>query len=209
MTWVPFAAACVYWAAARSTAAGVPWLRAGLVAGCVTLLAINIEHYVPQRHADSVALGNVRQLAALAPAARTVFLFHGFEGMNAWLNAEWGQGTDQPAAGGPEIGRYNVICVVDQATMYPTRSPDQSATEVSDLVASALDQGFDVVAGDIWESPEAAWIDSFASVSSPAKPAAIRAMLHARYEGTPIGIIPGYTSLYRLTRRTHRGGTAG
>lgn len=209
MTWVPFAAACVYWAATRTASAGGRWLRGGLVAGFLTLLAFNLLHYVPERHADSAALENVHQLGALAGRERTVFLFHGFEGMNAWLNAEWGQGTDQPTPGGPEIGRYNVICVVDQATMYPKRSPEESAAEVAALVESALDQGFDVVAGDIWDSPEAAWIDSFASVSSAAKPVAIRRMLHARFDGMRIGVIPGYTALYKLTRKTSRAPIAG
>jgi hypothetical protein len=208
MTWAPFAAACLYWAAVRSASTGAAWIRGGLVAGCVTLLAMNIHHYVPERHADSIALSQVHQLDALAARDRTVFLFHGFEGMNAWLNAEWGQGTDQPNPGGPEIGRFNVISVVDQATMYPDRTPEESAEEVATLVAHALDEGFDVVAADIWESPEATWVDSFASVSSPDKPLAIRKTLHGTFEGTTIGTIPGFTSLYKLTRKAVAPGLA-
>jgi len=58
-----------------------------------------------------------------------------------------------------------------------------------------------VVAGDIWTQPEEAWVDAFATISTPEKPIAIRNALHAQFAGTKIGEVPGWTSLYRLTRK--------
>jgi len=201
MTWVPFAAACVYWSAPRLAPFQSAWLRGGLVAASLLLAGINVNRYTPFRHADSVAQANVRATASLAPRERTVFLLHGFEGMNSWLTAEWGAGTDSPTPGSPDIGHFNAIYVGTEATEYPNRSPEDAVTSVVSLVDQALDRGFDVVAGDIWTQPEEAWVDAFATISTPEKPIAIRNALHAQFAGTKIGEVPGWTSLYRLTRK--------
>jgi hypothetical protein len=201
MTWAPFAVACIYWRAPRMSSRA-RWIRGGLVAAAFVLAAVNVNHYVPQRHLDSIAQANVRAVTVIAGRERTVFLLHGFEPMNTWLTAEWGPGTDQPVHGSREIGRYNAISVIDQATMYPDRTPDESAGNVVELVAHALDEGFDVVSDEeIWNTSEEGWVSSFATVSSPEKPLAIRRALLEAFTATRIGSVAGWTTLYKVTRK--------
>jgi hypothetical protein len=201
MTWAPFAVACVFWTASRVSSRAT-WIRGGLAAGALVLAVVNVNHYAPLRHLDSIAQANVRAVNTIAGRENTVFLIHGFESMNTWLTAEWGAGSEQPEPGGREVGRYNAITVVEQATLYPHRSPDESADVVVQLVEHALDLGFDVVSDDvIWDLPDATWVDTFASVSSPDKPLAIRHALRDAFTATRIGSVDGWATLYKVTRK--------
>jgi hypothetical protein len=201
MTWFPFAAACVYWAVGRLSS-GTAAVRSGLAAAAAALAVVNVQAHTPSRHADSIALRNIAILESLAPPKNTVFLLHGFEGMCTWLTTMWGAGaTDAPVFPTEGPARFNAIFVASQATVTPDRTPQVSAREVVWLVDQALDEGFDVVAGDIWSAPEAHWVDWFSTISGPDKPRAIRAALHERYSATPIGEVPGWTRLYRLRRK--------
>ena len=200
MTWVPFALASVF-AVTSGMRSAASWVPGGLVAATLLLAGLNLNHYVPQRHSDSIAQANVRAVEAMTMRERTVFLFQGFESMNTWLTAAWGPGTEQPTPGGPEIGRYNVIYLVSEATEYPNRSAGESAESVASLVERALDEGFDVVTGDVWNRRESDWISDFGTVSSAEKPLAIRRALHERFDVTRIGAIPGWTVLYKVSRK--------
>jgi hypothetical protein len=103
--------------------------------------------------------------------------------------------------GSPGAGRFNVIFVANQATVTPDRTADEAAQEVVRVVDHALEAGFDVVAADIWSTPEEGWVDAFATISGPEKPRAIRAALYERFTGTPMGEVHGWTRLYRITRK--------
>jgi hypothetical protein len=205
MTWFPFAAACVYWLAARQgRRISIP-LRAGLAIAVILLFVGNLRVYAGERHTDSTALANLRSMESLAAPERTMFLMHGFEGMSTWLTLGWGRGLVWPNEEAPEPGphrrQFNVIYIASEATVFPDRPPSESAHNIVRLIERALDEGYEVMASDIWSASEEAWVDSFASVSGPEKPRAIRAALHDYFTGTPVGTVPGWTSLHRITRK--------
>lgn len=202
MTWFPFAGASAFALAGRLAPGLGVACRTALVAGTMALAVGNVQVYADARFKDSEALRNVRTLEELAPPSRTVFMFHGFEGMATWLTASWGQGSDAPRYGTPEAARFNVIYLVNEAVATPNRPAADSAANVQHLVEAALEQGFDVIASDIWNASEQAWIDSFVTISGPEKPRAIRSALHERFVGTPIQEVPGWGAFYRIARKT-------
>jgi hypothetical protein len=205
MTWFPFAVACVYELAAGRTGIGPALVRAGVPAALVLLLVGNVRVYAAERHADSIAIANLTALESIAPPERTMFLLHGFEGMAAWVTAAWGSGVlwpnDERPTPAARQRRFNVIYVASEATVFPKRPASVSAENIVRLVERALDEGYDVVATDLWSWSETVWIGSFSTVSGPEKPTAIRAALLERFTGTPLGNVTGWTNLYRIERK--------
>jgi hypothetical protein len=207
MTWFPLAVACMYcgigfWnmpSAAR---------RTGVVTALALLMAANIRAHADSRHADSRALASIRTIESLVPRHRTMFLVQGFEGLCTWLTVGWGRGAgwpgsfEGPTPPRPVGGGFNGIYITNELVYFPDRTPADAAENIVKLVDHALDEGFEVVASDIWSLPESAWVESFSTVSDPDRPRAIRAALHERYAGTLIGTVPSWTGLYRLERKT-------
>ena len=205
MTWFPFAVAWVYWRVESWKGLGSVALRASVVMALLLLLIGNVRVYAGNRHADSLALANIKTIESLAPPDRTLFLMHGFEGMSTWLVLSWGRGAEWPVASPdpprPVEGQFNAIYLTTELINFPDRSPADAAENIVRLVDRALAEGFDVVASEIWSKPESAWVDSFATVSGPDRPRAIRAALNERYVGTLIGVVPSWTPLYRVERK--------
>jgi hypothetical protein len=207
MTWVPFAAGAAFW---RARAAVHGWVsplvaRTVMPLAAAFLLAMNISAYADVRNGDSAALESVRRIETFVDPSRTAFLVHGFEGMNTWLTATWGKGAVWPNREAPEplarTHRFHAIYIASQATEFPQRPPAEAANDVVRLVNRALDEGFDVVATDIWAAPEDEWVSSFATISSPDKPRAIRDALRRSFSGTHVGSVPGWGKFYRISRR--------
>jgi hypothetical protein len=199
MTWFPFAVACLYALTARLdrwTVIG----RTVLATLAAALFASNLEAYAGSRHADSAAPGSARALEALAPPERTMFLLQGFEGMSTWLMVLWGWGSQWPPVDGRAVGTraFHGIYITTEIIVYPSHQPSEAADTIVLLVDAARERGFDVVATDIWAAPEETWVSSFATISGPEKPLAIRAALQAKYSGTAIGRIPGWGTMYRI-----------
>jgi hypothetical protein len=206
MTWFPFAAAGLASRLERRKGFRAAALRTGAWSMPVLLLSGNVWVYTDSRGADSVALGNIRTLEMLVVPERTVFLIQGFEGMATWLTLSWGRGVEWPTPDpipAAEHGQrqFNAIYITTEIIIFPDRSPAESSSSVVGLVERALDEGFDVVATDIWAADEHGWSDSLATVTGPERPLAIRAALNERYAGLPLGIVPGWTQLYRIVRK--------
>jgi hypothetical protein len=203
MTWFPFAVACLY-ALTRGRPGVAPRLaRASVPVALLLLLAGNVRVYASERHVDSEALANIAQLESIAPPERTMFLMNGSEGMATWLTVGWGLGivwpNDEHPTPSTHQRRFNVIYVASEATVFPTRPASISAENIVRLVERALAEQWNVVANDVWAMSEDGWVDSFSAISSPEKPKAIYAALHERFTGTPLGAVPGWTSLYQIT----------
>jgi hypothetical protein len=203
MTWLPFAAACVFAMTARLGIAGIG-VRIGLAALMVLLFKSNLDAYVPTRHADSAAVQSVRALEAIAPPDKTMFLLQGFEGMASWLSVEWRRGQEYLDPASPPPAHYpgfNAVYISSELVLFSGRSAGQSADNLALMVDVAMELGYDVVATDVWAFSEEAFVDSYATVSSPDKARAVHAALHRRFTGMPIGSVPGWGTLYRITRK--------
>ncbi len=207
MTWFPFAAGAVFWRAERAINRSVPSaaVRGALTITAALLLAVNLDAYRHARHGDSVAINNVRKLESIADPSRTVFLAHGFEGMTTWAATTWGLGVVWPNRESQEplthAPRFNLISIGAQGTEFPQRSAQEAADDVVRLVSRAIGEGFDVVATDFWVAPEEQWTAWFDTIAGADKPRAIRAALHSRFTGLPIGSVPEWGTFYRITQR--------
>ena len=205
MTWFPFAVAAVFGLFGTFAGLRAVLTQGMLVVAAALLLVGNLRAHEGTRHSDSAALASIRATEALAAPERTVFVLHGFEEMSTWLTLTWGRGMVWPNEETPEPVRrgrqFNVIYVASEATVFPDRPASESAENIVRLVDRAMEEGFDVVAGDIWAAPEDAWVNAFASVSGPEKPRAIHAALKERFSATTIGLVPGWGHLHRIVRK--------
>jgi hypothetical protein len=201
MTWFPFAAALLFWAAGRVSRGAVA-MRAGLVAAVVLFFAGNLQSHTGTRHADSTAVAAMQEVEAILPPEKTMFVLQGFEGIASWLTASWGRGALWPGSSmPPPIGTrgFNAIYVGGEITLFPAHTVDEAAELVVFAIDVAFERGYDVVATDFWATSESQWVDGFATVSGPDKPLAIRAALLESFTGSPIAKIEGWGTLYRLT----------
>jgi len=206
MVWLPFAAGALFWITGRHAAAWVRVsARAVMVAAVIVLLVGNVTAYSPSRHEDSIALANIKMVESFTRPAQTMFVVHGFESLATWLTATWGEGAVWPNDERPQpqehVPRFHGIYIASEATVFPSRSPQDAANDVVRLVSRALDEGFTVVSTDIWVADEAAWIASFVTVSGPEKPKAIRAALQENFDGVAVGKAGNWGTLYQLTRK--------
>jgi hypothetical protein len=205
MVWLPFAVGALFWITGRHAAA---WLRVSarlvMVAAVIVLLVANVTAYSPSRHQDSIALANVKMVESFTRPGQTMFLVHGFEPLTTWLAATWGRGALWPDKPQPveHARRFHAIFIVDEATQFPSRSPQDAANDIVRFVWRALDEGFTVVSTDIWAADEAVWTAQFMTVSGPEKPKAIRAALQENFDGVAIGTAGSWGTLYQLKRRT-------
>jgi len=176
-----------------------------MVAAVIVLLVGNVTAYSPSRHEDSIALANIKMVESFTRPAQTMFVVHGFESLATWLTATWGEGAVWPNDERPQpqehVPRFHGIYIASEATVFPSRSPQDAANDVVRLVSRALDEGFTVVSTDIWVADEAAWIASFVTVSGPEKPKAIRAALQENFDGVAVGKAGNWGTLYQLTRK--------
>jgi hypothetical protein len=180
MLWVPVA-----WAVLCARLFNGKGVRtAVLVALSAVPLAANLAFLAPRAGEDSRQIARVTRLEELLDLDRTVFVEHGFEGLNSWRAVLWKGGLAPPpdlVAAPQQVPRFKAMYLSSQATLFPERSPGEAAEDVYDYIDRALALGFQVVMNETWDWSEDDLVSSFGTISGPEKPRAISRALKSRY----------------------------
>ncbi len=126
-------------------------LTAGMAVVTLVLPVLNVVIMSERRGEDSRQLARVEKLARSVDTDVTVFLQNGFEGLITWQAVTWDwHQPDLRTAPQPEP-RYKYLFLLGEATVYPTRTPQQSAESVRSQIDDALKRGFQVVVNNLWD----------------------------------------------------------
>jgi hypothetical protein len=165
------------------------WLRPLLIALALAPTAYNISVMAQQRGRDSEYLGLVSRLGQRFDPRRTVFLYHGFEGIFAWQFASWDGSWCQPSPPPPAPTPRPTFKMIDVTAIpvnHPDWSVDRQVGELKRQIDAALDGGYQIVAGPELGESDALWVNSFLTVAPAAVPQAMRRMIEATFVLTPV-----------------------
>jgi len=175
----------------------------GLWALALVPLLLNLSNFTRFRGDDTRNRHSAQSLESKFQLSKTVFIDNGFEGSITWRAAFWGwKAPPQKLGPAPqEQPRYKHLFLLSQATVYPKRSPQESAKAVMSRLRLLRTLGYRLIINRTWEFSEARFCDSFATVSGPAKPRAIHASLHGTYVGRKVHEDPHWGPYYELIER--------
>jgi hypothetical protein len=131
-----------------------PLWRGGALALPLAVLAYNMVVLVPERGRDSLWRGVVGELERNTAPERTVFLYHGFEGIVSWQNLMWAwrwSGACDLAPAPAAQPRFKWIGVTHSLVQHPERSAADHASALRREIDCALDKGYRVITRPIWE----------------------------------------------------------
>jgi hypothetical protein len=136
------------WALTKSKVAGAfRWVGIGLLALFAANGAANLHFMLLTQGADSQSVKAVKEFAELFPPANTVLVTQGFEGWNTWLYVEVYHG---------DLGRYlsGNIELANAFTTHAGITGSEAAILTRKRIEKALDDGYRVVADEIWTERE-------------------------------------------------------
>ena len=128
-----------------------------------------------------------------------MFVYWGFEPITMWQYALWSRTWDWD--GTPNDARFKWIAIDAGAIRHVGWTPEQNADVLRRDLEAAFDRGYKVVIGEVWSWSEARLAGSLAALSASDRAPAIHAMLHNRYEATPVAEVPAVGTYYELRRR--------
>jgi hypothetical protein len=173
-------------------ASGPHWrggLRLFLVAAMVSPAAYNIQRLAQDRGQDQTYIALLARLKQHFDPRRTVFLYQGFEGIVTWQFAAWDGSWNAPSALPPAPTpqpTFKFIQAIGISVNHPGWSVAEQVAELEREINTALDRGYQVVAGPEFMIPETAWVSGFLTVAPPAVPQAMRRMMDADFRLTPV-----------------------
>jgi hypothetical protein len=195
MAWLTVALALLLWAARQRHRA----IFAALAALSVVPLLLNTASFARFRGGDDRALAAVALIEQRLPPQSTVFVYWGFEPITMWQYALWSRTWDWD--GTPNDAKFKWIALDAGAIRHTRWTPEQNADVLRRDIEAAFDRGYRVVIGDVWTWSEARLASSLTALSAPDRAPAIHAMLHDRYEATPVLEVPTVGVFYELRRR--------
>ncbi|MDA8050842.1 MAG: hypothetical protein M0002_12680 [Rhodospirillales bacterium] len=177
-----------------------------ILAASLIPFAYNISALAAYRGGDPEFAGAASRLSRRFDLRRTVFLYHGFEGIITWQFALEDGSWTPPSQLPPAPSRratFKLIAAAGIPVNHPRWSPERQAGYLRDQIDAALARHYEVVAGGGFLAPDAAWVDSFLTVASPAVPQAMRRMFDRNFKLTPAYHDP-YLGEYELVTRRSR-----
>lgn len=149
----------------------MPWLAlawavalAGRLRHRLALLAVAILGAAPlfynaaahahQRGRDGRMQAAVAELERLSDPARTVFVYSQFEAAVTWQFLLWGQHWDGVCDLGPApqaVPKFKWISLFGSSIRHPEWTPAQHAEALARQLECAVDKGYSLLAGSIWE----------------------------------------------------------
>lgn len=137
-------------------------------------LIINLSLLLSQRGGDSHAVRAVRQLEESVDPARTVFITQGFDYMTVWAHVLW------------EPRQRHIVALSNAVVFYPYTPAEEIAAAVRSKIEQALAQGYQLVAGPVWQMSEQEFIGSLLTVGEPEKSKALYRAFKHDFEGVPL-----------------------
>jgi hypothetical protein len=194
MAWLTVAWALLLWRARSHRA-----VFATLAVLSFTPIILNTASFARFRGEDARAVAALAMIEQHLPPDRTVFVYWGFEPITMWQYALWSRTWDWD--GTPNDAKFKWIALDAGAIRHTRWTPEQNADVLRRDLEAAFDRGYKVVIGDVWTWSEARLASSLAALSAPDRAPAIHAMLHGRYEATPVVEVPTVGTYYELRRR--------
>jgi len=195
MAWLTMAWALLLWMA---------WLRrpaifAVLAALSVVPLALNLVSFARFRGGDARSLAAVATIEERLPPQSTVFVYWGFEYVTMWQYALWSRTWDWDGA--PNDARFKWIAIDAGAIRHARWTPAEHAASIERDLDAAFARGYRVVIADIWTWSERELAGHLGALSAADRAPAIYAMLHGRYDASPVLELPTVGTYYELRRR--------
>jgi len=171
-----------------------------------TPLLYNSVRLSEVRGGDAAAREAVAGIDVKIDLSRTIFLYWGFEPIAGWQHYYDGQRWDGLAELGdaPDSPRFKWINVIRSPLVHLERTGPENAAALEKEIDWALDHGYRVVVGEVWEWSADKLARSLVTVSGYASGPAIHAMLHNDYTAELLFDQPGVGNYYALTRRGQR-----
>ena len=181
-----------------------PSLRPVLIMAVLAPVAYNISVLAEYRGEDLKKAAIASALGRRFDLRRTVFLYHGFEGIITWQFAlqegSWMEPSELPPAPSPRP-TFKLIGAASIPVHHPDWTPQQQASSLRDQIDAALSRHYEVVAGGYVLDPEVAWVDHFLTVAPASVPEAMRRMLDQNFRLTPAYSDPSIGQYSIVTRK--------
>ena len=149
MPWLALA-----WAVALAGRLRQPLALLAVAALGAAPLAYNAWAHEAQRGRDGRMQAAVAELERLSDPARTIFVYSGFEATVTWQFLLWGQRWEGVCDLGPAplaVPKFKWISLFGSSVWHPEWTPAQHAEALSKQLQCAVDKGYRLVAGPIWE----------------------------------------------------------
>ena len=183
--------------------AGSSRLLVLLVLSAVPLL-YNLARLAETRGGDTAARAAVAGIDEKIDLSRTIFLYWGFEPITGWQyfydGRRW-DGLADLSAAPDSVRRAKWLNVIRSSLVHPERTGAENAAALKHEIDWALDNGYSVVAGDVWDWSADKLARALVTVSGYASGPAIHAMLHRDYAAELLFNTRGVGNYYALTRR--------
>ena len=121
---------------------------------CALPISYNAWAHEAQRGRDGRMQAAVAELERLSDPARTIFVYSGFEATVTWQFLLWGQRWEGVCDLGPAplaVPKFKWISLFGSSIWHPDWTPAQHAEALSKQLQCAVDKGYRLVAGPIWE----------------------------------------------------------
>ncbi|MFO1081824.1 MAG: hypothetical protein U1E23_14485 [Reyranellaceae bacterium] len=176
-----------------------------LLALSVVPLAWNGAALARFRGGDRAALAALAALEQRLPPESTVFVYWGFEPIVTWQYALWSQHWDwdgkvEIAPAPSAAPRFKWIALDAGAIRHPDWTAAHNAEVLQRDIDRALDRGYRVVISDVWTWSREELARQLGALSAAGRADAIYAMLHERYEASPV-LADGFAGNYYELRR--------
>jgi len=186
--------------------AGPRTVAIGLVALSLAPLAWNVSQLARHRGGDAAALSAIAALETRFPPQSTVFVYWGFEPISMWQYALWSRTWDwdgaAPVGPAPQADpKFKWIAIDAGAIRHPDWTPAQNAEALRRDIDHALDNGYLVVASDVWRWSLDELAGQLGGLSAANRAPAIHALLHDRYTVREVFREPTAGTYYEITRR--------
>lgn len=180
------------------------WLRPILVAITLMPVAYNVSVLAKSRGGDRENQEFVARLGQHFDPRRTVFLYQGFEAIVTWQFADWDGSWDPPSALPPAPSlrpTFKIIAPIGIPVNHPSWNVARQVSDLKHQIDTALDRGYQVVAGPEYLLSDKKWVTGFLTVAPAAVPEAMRHMLEANFRLTPVYDDPVGGQYSILTRK--------
>jgi hypothetical protein len=166
-------------------------------------LLYNASQLSKQRGGDTVAKAIVENIDDEVDLSSVVFLYWGFEPIAGWQHFFDGRRWDGLAnlAAAPDSRRqFKWLTLMRSSFNHPERTGAENAAALKADIDWALDHGYQLVVGPLWDWSAEQLAHSLTSISARSSGPPIHAMLHHDYTATRLFDQPGVGNYYALTR---------